>query len=339
MPKIEPEEWSEFLFSHPNAHILQTEAWGQLKSDFDWQAVQVISDRDLGKSQSGAQILFRRLPFGLSLAYIPKGPVGTRWDMLWSEVDSVCEARRAIFLRVEPDLWEGVSNSDVWGLESFGFQISQHNIQPPRTLIVDLSGTDDQILARMKQKTRYNIRLARKKGVVIRQTRDIDTFYNLMQVTSERDAIGVHSKNYYQRALDYFEPHGQCALLSAQFDGVPLAALMVFARGKRAWYFYGASSNEYRNLMPTYLLQWEAMQWAKKKGCNEYDLWGVPDESSETLESQFLERSGDLWSVYRFKRGFGGELRRSLSAFDRVYRPGMYEIYNWLIRQKSSSIL
>ena len=103
--------------------------------------------------------------------------------------------------------------------------------------------------------------------------------------------------------------------------------------------FYGASSNEHRNLMPTYLLQWEAMKWAKDLGCNEYDLWGVPDESLEKLESQFLDRSDDLWSVYRFKRGFGGELRRSIRAFDRIYRPGMFQIYNWIIRLKSSSIL
>lgn len=339
MPKIEPEVWTEFLASHPNAHILQTEGWGHFKSAFGWQAIQMISKYELGQRQCGAQILFRQLPFGFSLAYIPKGPIGARWDLLWPEVDSVCKAKRAIFLKVEPDLWEGVSNSDLMGLESNGFQMSQHNVQPPRTLVVDLSSTDDQILARMKQKTRYNIRLALRKGVVIHQTRDINTFYKLMQVTSERDSFGVHSKNYYQGALEYFEPHGQCALLCAEFDGRPLAALMVFARGKRAWYFYGASSNEYRHLMPTYLLQWEAIRWAKDKGCDEYDLWGVPDESAEILESQFLERSDDLWSVYRFKRGFGGKLRRSVNAFDRIYHPGMYQLYLWLTRQKPSSIL
>jgi lipid II:glycine glycyltransferase (peptidoglycan interpeptide bridge formation enzyme) len=217
--------------------------------------------------------------------------------------------------------------------------MSQQIIQPPRTLVIDLSATDDQILARMKQKTRYNIRLARRKGVVVHHTRDIDTFYQLMQITSERDTFGVHSKDYYRRVLDYFEPDGQCALLCAEFDGQPLAALIVFARGKRAWYFYGASSNEYRNFMPTYLLQWEAMKWAKASGCNEYDLWGVPDESIEILESQFLERSDDLWSVYRFKRGFGGNLQRSVSAYDRVYSHRMYQVYLWMIRHKSFSIL
>jgi lipid II:glycine glycyltransferase (peptidoglycan interpeptide bridge formation enzyme) len=339
MPIIEPGVWTEFLANHPHAHILQTETWGHFKSAFGWQAIQLIPKRFLGQSQCGTQILFRKLPLGFSLAYIPKGPVGTRWDLLWPEVDSLCRSKRTIFLKVEPDLWEGDSNSEYLSLESYGFQLSQHNIQPPRTLVVNLRGQDDQILARMKQKTRYNIRLARRKGVVIQQTRDINTFYNLMQVTSTRDAFGVHRKDYYQRALEYFEPQGQCALFCAEFDGQPLAGLMVFTQGKRAWYFYGASSNHYRNLMPTYLLQWEAMKWAKDMGCDEYDLWGVPDESAEILESQFLERSDDLWSVYRFKRGFGGKLRRSVNAFDRVYHPGMYQLYLRIMRQKSSLIL
>jgi lipid II:glycine glycyltransferase (peptidoglycan interpeptide bridge formation enzyme) len=318
---------------------LQSEEWGHLKSDFGWEAVQVISNHDLGQSQSGAQILFRQLPFGLSLAYIPKGPVGARWDLLWPEVDSVCKARRAIFLKLEPDLWEGVSNPDYLDLVLFGFQMSEQHIQPPRTLVVDLTCSEDEILARMKQKTRYNIRLARRKGVVVHQTRDVDTFYELMQVTSERDAFGIHTKEYYLRALDSFEPHGQCALLCAEFGGRPLAALMVFARGKRAWYFYGASSNEHRHLMPTYLLQWEAMTWAKNMGCDEYDFWGVPDESIEILESQFLERSDELWSVYRFKRGFGGNLRRSINTYDRVYNYGMYQLYQWIFRRKTATIL
>jgi lipid II:glycine glycyltransferase (peptidoglycan interpeptide bridge formation enzyme) len=179
----------------------------------------------------------------------------------------------------------------------------------------------------MKQKTRYNIRLAQRKGVVVRQTSDIDTFYKLMEVTSKRDAFGVHSKAYYERALDLFSPSGNCVLLCAEFDEQPLAGIMVFAYGSRAWYFYGASSNLHRHLMPTYLLQWKAMQWARNQGCTEYDLWGVPDEDEETLEKNFMERRDDLWGVYRFKRGFGGELRRAVQSLDRVYNPLLYKLY------------
>jgi lipid II:glycine glycyltransferase (peptidoglycan interpeptide bridge formation enzyme) len=122
-----------------------------------------------------------------------------------------------------------------------------------------------------------------------------------------------------------------CELLVAEYEGRPLAALMVFGRGKRAWYFYGASSDEARNLMPTYLLQWEAMLWAKSKSCIEYDLWGVPDENEATLEANFETRRDGLWGVYRFKRGFGGELRRAAGASDRVYNLPLYHLYLWRV--------
>jgi len=333
MSLVEVQAWNDFLTAFPDAHILQTGAWGELKSAFGWHAVQVVS------GDSGAQILLRRLPFGLSLAYIAKGPVGRNWEKLWPEVDAVCRAHRVVFLKVEPDIWEGETDS-VWGAAPpTGFSLSPHEIQPRRSILVDLQGSEDQILAHMKQKTRYNIRLARRKGVVIRQTGDIETFHNLMEITANRDNFGVHSLAYYQRAYDLFEPRGQSALFIAEFEEQPLAGLMVFARGKRAWYFYGASSNEQRQLMPTYLLQWKAMLWAKTQGCLEYDLWGVPDTDRETLEANFLERNDGLWGVYRFKRGFGGDLKRALPTWDRVYNSMFYKLYLWRMNANSTEIL
>jgi lipid II:glycine glycyltransferase (peptidoglycan interpeptide bridge formation enzyme) len=157
----------------------------------------------------------------------------------------------------------------------------------------------------MKQKTRYNIRLAQKKGVTVFPTNDLDTFHQLMQVTGQRDAFGVHSLDYYRRAYDLFHPRGECELFLAKLEGEALGGLMVFARGERAWYFYGASSDRRREVMPTYLLQWEAMRWARSRGCTSYDLWGVPDTDEQALEAQFTERADGLWGVYRFKRGLG----------------------------------
>ena len=289
MFQVSPGLWNDFLARFPDAHILQWETWGQLKSEFGWQTIRVLTDDDAITSDGGAQILFRRLPLGLSLAYIPKGPVGTDWERLWPKVDLICKEKHSIFLKVEPDLWESDPEIDEQDRPPLGFQISSHEIQPPRTLIIDISVSEEQILARMKQKTRYNINLARRKGVVIRETADINKFYEMMLVTSERDVFGVHSKSYYTRALDLFAPRGNCALFCAEFEGQPLAGLMVFSNGKRAWYFYGASSNQHRHLMPTYLLQWKAIQWAKSQGCTLYDLWGVPDEPSEILEVGILK--------------------------------------------------
>jgi lipid II:glycine glycyltransferase (peptidoglycan interpeptide bridge formation enzyme) len=149
----------------------------------------------------------------------------------------------------------------------------------------------------------------------------------MMLVTADRDRFGLHSLEYYRCAYELFHPTGMCELLVAEYEGRPLAALMVFARGRRAWYFYGASTDEERNRMPTYLLQWEAIKWAKARGCEEYDLWGVPDEDETTLEADFENRQDGLWGVYRFKRGFGGELKRAAQAMDRVHNPLLHWAY------------
>jgi hypothetical protein len=128
---------------------------------------------------------------------------------------------------------------------------------------------------------------------------------------------------------------GRLHLLLAEYEGRPLAALMAFARGPRAWYLYGASTDEERNRMPTYLLQWEAMRWARRRGCQTYDLWGVPDADHETLESQFESRGDGLWGVYRFKRGFGGELVRSIGAWDYPLQRLLYSVYQAVLARRA----
>lgn len=323
MFEVSLSDWNTFLKNHPDAHILQTAEWGELKSAFGWDPVRLILEDGLG-----AQILFRHLPLGLTLAYLPK-PAFSGQQMavsgqLWAEIDAVCKKRRAVFLKIEPDAW---NDSPLHIEEGPGLRESPRNIQPPSTILIDLHGTEEEILARMKQKTRYNIRLAQKKGVTVRPWDDLPAFHQMLLITGGRDGFGVHSLEYYQRAYNLFHLPGMAELLVAEYKGRPLAALMVFARGRRAWYIYGASNDEERNRMPTYLLQWEAMRWARSKGVEEYDLWGVPDEDGETLETQFTERSDALWGVYRFKRGFGGELKRAAQALDRVYKPVLYKLY------------
>jgi peptidoglycan pentaglycine glycine transferase (the first glycine) len=156
-----------------------------------------------------------------------------------------------------------------------------------------------------------------------------------MQVTGSRNAFGVHSAAYYRRAFELFAPD-HAALLLASYEGQDLAGLMVFALGETAWYFYGASSNAERERMPTYALQWEAIRWARERGCTIYDLWGIPDEDEATLEAQFQTRSDGLWGVYGFKRGFGGTIARSVGAWDRVYNPLLYAMYSTVVRSRSA---
>jgi peptidoglycan pentaglycine glycine transferase (the first glycine) len=317
------------LSQHPQAHLLQTSAWGEFKARFGWQVERVCA------GESGAQVLFRPLPLGFSFAYVAKGPVGADWPALWPELDRVCRGRRAVMLKVEPDLVEPLSSgAEAWFA---GFQGRSEPVQPRRTMVLSLAGEEADWLARMKQKTRYNIRLAEKKGVQVRPSGDVHSFYQLMQVTGQRDGFGVHSLEYFQEAYRHFYPLGMCELLMAEFEGRPLAGLMVFARGRRAWYFYGASNDEERARMPAYLLQWHAMRWAKSRGCEEYDLWGVPDADEETLEANFTGRSEGLWGVYRFKRGFGGQLLRSAGAWDRAYLPLVYPLYRaWASRRQEA---
>lgn len=342
MPVISPIDWGEFIARYPEAHLLQTGEWGELKATFGWQVAQVLNP----VQDAGAQVLFRRLPMGLSLAYIPKGPVGNwnvkqesaDWHGLLPEIDRLCRERRAIFLKIEPDLWESVELAAAQAAAPPGFKHSPQEIQPRRTLLVDLSGDEAAVLGRMKQKTRYNIRLALKKGVVVHPSSDLDTFYRLMQITGQRDGFGVHSLDYYRRAYELFYPRGECELLIAELEGEPLGGLMVFARGSRCWYFYGASSDQRRELMPTYLLQWQAMRWAREHGCTSYDLWGVPDVDEPGLEAQFTGRSDGLWGVYRFKRGFGGQLRRAHGPWDRVYHPLWYAVYRLVLRVRPSGM-
>ena len=334
MPEISISEWKQFLDNYSNAHVLQTSEWGELKAAFGWKPVRLIVE------DTGAQVLFRKLPFGFTVAYMPKpvfsdrlSEVGARF---WSELDTVCKKHHAVFLKVELDAWEDSISPHLTLLErEYEMRESIHNIQPPRTMVVSLQGTDGEILARMKQKTRYNIRLAIKKGISVRAWDDLEAFHRMMLVTGGRDNFNVHSLAYYQRAYELFHPAGMAELLVAEYGDRSLATLMVFAHGRRAWYVYGASNNEERNRMPTYLLQWEAMRWAKSRGCEEYDLWGVPDVDEETLESSFTERNDGLWGVYRFKRGFGGELKRAVQAMDRVYNPFLYWLYSKLVQRES----
>jgi peptidoglycan pentaglycine glycine transferase (the first glycine) len=357
VPELSANQWDTFLSRHPNAHLLQTTPWGELKSAFGWKSVQVgvgarTDSTDAANSSgvfitAGAQILFRRLPFGLQFAYIPKGPVfpaganstpsglGVSYRDLWREVDQVCQQQRAVFCKVEPDAWENEGMQAIQETDlNIGFLLSRHAIQPPRTLVVDISGDEDHVLGRMKQKTRYNINLALKKGVVVHPSDDLDSFYRLMQMTAGREQFGVHSLAYYRRAYELFYPRGLCELLVAEYQGQSLAALIVFAHGSRAWYFYGASARDHRDRMPTYLLQWEAMRWARSRGCKEYDLWGVPDEEEDTLEKEFTTRQDGLWGVYRFKRGFGGQLHRAAGPWDRVYKAPLYQLYQWWMRRR-----
>jgi len=314
----EAPRWDDFVARHAQGHLLQAWTWGEFKARWGWRAQRVAIEQDAA-ILAGAQVLFRRVPFG-AIAYVPKGPVcAPRQDAalapLLAALHAAARAQGAIFLRVEPE-WEDASEAARL-LERYGWRAGAA-VQPRRTLHIDLTRAPDDILAQMKPKWRYNIHLAERKGVIVREgnVRDLDAFYRLSEITARRDRFAIHSRDYYEAAWQLFARRGMATLLVAEVEGQPIAALMAFAFGGKAWYLYGASSDEQRNLMPNHLLQWRAMLWAKTQGCRLYDLWGIPDvEPSTTSLPEGL---------HRFKAGFGGRVVRYVGAYDYVYRPVLY---------------
>lgn len=326
MSLLNRDQWDQFTSAHAEMHLLQTSAWGRLKSAFGWSALH------LANADCGAQVLLRRLPLGLCVAYVPKGPVGQNWSALWPELDLVCRQNRAVFALVEPDLDEPLDDTSAGWMKTFGSPAE--GIQPRRTLLVDLNGGESAWLARMSKKTRHCFAYASQNEVRAIYSDDIQAFIDLMQQTGARAGFGVHSPEYYRRAYQLFSASQSCALLLAQRQGRTLAGLLIFRCGQRAYYLYGASSGEDRQYNPTYLLQLESMRWAAAHGCLQYDLWGVPDAPLEELETQFTARSDGLWGVYGYKRKFGGQLVRSAGAWRRVYNPVLFAFYRWFTARR-----
>ena len=305
-------------------HVLQTRAWGDLKARFGWEADNTASPL----------MLYRRLPLGLRLAYVPRGPKPTAAQL--TALSTAARRRGAFMLKLEPDVED--TPDAVADLLALGLQPSPHAIQPRRSIVIDLAGSADDVLARMKQKTRYNIRLSEKKGVSARlgTAADLPAFNALMHETGSRDGFGIHAPEYYAAAFDLFAPQGQATLALAEFEGRLLAAVMAFAVDGNAWYLYGASSDHERQRMAPYLAQWAAIEWARKQGALTYDLWGVPDAVEEALEAGFETRRDGLWGVYRFKRGWGGRLTRTVGAWDRVFNPLLYRLYTLYMSRRAT---
>ncbi|MEZ4670458.1 MAG: peptidoglycan bridge formation glycyltransferase FemA/FemB family protein [Anaerolineae bacterium] len=350
-----PAQWDAFVAANSRAHVLQQSAWAELKAAFGWQAELVTVLSDEGDTiLAGAQLLFRPLPFRLgTMAYLAMGPLyaepwppqGAPRDyvagVLWHKIEQAAKQHGAAFLKWEPGIYrpDELRPPSLSTGRGLGGRVrpSPQTVQPPRTVLIDISSDEEAILARMNQGTRRKIRQSLKNGIAYREgsKADVATFTSMMNTTGERNAFGVHEPAYYQKAYDLFVPPGDAALILAEHEGDPLAGIMVFAKGTSAWYLYGASSNIKRNLMGAYGVQWAAIQWARRKGCTTYDMWGIPDEDEATLEAQFESRSDGLWGVYGFKRGWGGQVVRALGAFDKVYNPLVYAAYRLALKIRS----
>ena len=314
--------WDDFVAAR-GGHILQTSAWGELKTRFGWSAWRLVLARD-DAYVAGTQILFRRLPLGLVFGYIPRGPIADANDhaTLAALFDALCRAaksRRAFALKIEPN-WLDTTHTTQYTIPNLQSRIS-NSIQPRTTIHLDLTRDLDAILAQMKPKWRYNIRLAERKGVTVREgsADDLDVFYRLLQVTSARDRFAIHSEAYYRTAYELLVTRDLARLFVADYAREPLAMIFVTAFGGEAIYLYGASSNAHRERMPNHALHWAAIQWAKTRGCTRYDLWGL----GATTDAD----AHDAHGLYRFKQGFGGQLVRYAETRDVIFSRWQYALY------------
>jgi len=336
--ELSASEWDALVARHPRGHLLQTHAWGRLKAAHGWRASWSALFTNLEQPIGMVMMLTRTLPHGLGrIGYVPRGPV-VDWDDEASAAAGLhavrslgCQA--GVFaVVVEPDLLDTPADRRL--LARLGLKPAPFSVQPRRTIWVNLDVDEDvDVLAAMKPKTRYNVGLARRRGVTVRVggVEDAPLFYDLLRTTANRGEFSIHTLDYYQDFLRLFAQgtEAPACLLIAEYQQKLLAALVVAAVGERAIYLYGASGDQHRDLMPAYLLQWEAMLWARRRGCKTYDLWGVPDADEATLEANFERRSDGLWGVYRFKRGFGGQVVRYIGAWVYVRSPLRW----WLFQQ------
>lgn len=322
--------------------FLQSRFWADFKALADWSYARYDVSVDDGASREAStpfalSVLERGLGAGLRFAYVPHGPetgpvdgTADREGLLVALAEALRTrvSRSCLFIRFDPAWYiaEPVVAAAPPERPVFGKPLRKaSDVQPPDSVVLDVSRGDEELLAGMKPKWRYNVRLAEKKGVTVASegAAAIADFYALYETTSERDHIAIHPKSYYERlfglkAANADEPRADIRLWIARYEGKALAGIITAFYGKEATYLYGASSDEHRNLMPAYALQWAAIRAARDSGCESYDFYGIPpvDDPNHAMSG-----------LYRFKTGFGGEIRHYAGAWDYVLRPTAYAAF------------
>ncbi len=323
------ERFDQFVFNSPYGHVLQTFAWARVKKAWKPFGIAVLDGEEIVAS---VLILKRKLPLVGSMFYAPRGPIwnGEREDVLTCLLTGIrylAKRERAYVLRMDPDV--------PYGNETYRKMMEEHglvllpdaenleHIQSQHLMRVDLVGkTPQQVLDSFKRKKRYYVRLAQRNGVYVEQgtKEDLEIFFDLMQQTGERDHFAIRSRSYFEDIMDSFGE--RAALFFAKDEtGMPLAGALCLQGAGKLHYLYGASSNEKRKLAPTYLLQWDLIQYAMHCGCKLYDLRGVPKNPE----------SSDIEGLYRFKSGFGGCVVDLVGEYHDIYRPVLYKILECLL--------
>ncbi|NUM79248.1 peptidoglycan bridge formation glycyltransferase FemA/FemB family protein [bacterium] len=329
------DDWNAFVCKAPHASILQSFEWGEVKSG-TWQPVYASVIDDNGQWLAAALILKRVLPMGLSIFYIPRGPVFKNnnpklTQFFFEAIKKSAKQEKVIVIKCDPEIPE-TSAEWIGAFKNSGFTYNPENVQPRGTIILDIQPTSEELLKSFHHKTRYNIKLAEKKGVIIKEENSIqgiDLFYDLFKVTSERDHFMILHRSYFHHLWKTLAQKNMATVLVAYFNGQPLAAIFQTLFGSRMTYLYGASSNEHRNLMPNHLIHWQAILWAKNRGATTYDFWGIPSNPAE---------GHPLWGVYRFKKGFCETETKWMGTYECILNPVKYKLFTTIVHKAKTSI-
>jgi lipid II:glycine glycyltransferase (peptidoglycan interpeptide bridge formation enzyme) len=306
------QNFNNFVSSQQFSQFLQSYDWAEFQEKSGNQVLPLAVFDDSGKITASALLIKRKVPFSnKNYWYCPRGPIiknntpyGEYYSLLLQYINRIAGKEKIIFTRWEPAV----------SLPDKGYKtIKTIDIQPSRTIMLDLSFSKEDLLRNMHQKTRYNTRLAFKKGVEVREAeeREFDEFWDLMEATAERDDFRLHSRQHYKKMLQA-APH-IFRLFLAKYKDKTIAGNIVSFFGDTVTYVHGASDHEYRKFMAPYALQWEVISLAKEQGFQYYDLYGIDDNK---------------WpGVTRFKRGFGGEEIQYPGTYDVVFDKKRYWVY------------
>jgi lipid II:glycine glycyltransferase (peptidoglycan interpeptide bridge formation enzyme) len=307
--------WDELVVANPDGgHILQTRAWGEFKRAWGWRPTYWMAQA--GGRDVAVLFLRRGVPGFGELWYAPKGPGVTDSGALVEVLAGRESMRSAFLVKVEPEIEEAHANIGEW--REAGLRKATSDVQTCRGIIVDLDRDEDALLASFKPKTRYNIRLAGRRGVEVTPVEMTDanmaTMYSLMAATHERAEFFLRSEQYSQGYWELQAASGQAQLFFASWQGQVLAGLFATHLGSHGWYKDGGSIKEHSELMAPHVLQWEVMRWLRERGVRTYDLVAVPPASQ-------LNDSHPLFGLYRFKSGFSERITEFVGTWDLPLRP------------------
>ena len=326
--KENAEDFDRYVTASPQASFMQMSSWADVKNNWKWRGI-VCKDAD-GAICGTIAVLIRKVPvLPYSLFYCPRGPVCDlhNKEVFTTLLDALKELGKEYHccdIKMDPDV--GVDDDEFrkfvtdLGFKLMGNTMSFETAQPRFVFRLDVKDkTEEEVIASFHSKTRYNIRLSVRKGVTveIKGPEAAEEFHKIMIETGDRDDFGIRSADYFKRMVTAMGEDAR--IYMAYFEGKAIAGSLAIRCGNKVWYLYGASSNENRNVMPNYLVQWSMIQWAIESGCEIYDFRGV---------SGFLDESNPLYGIYRFKKGFNGDLVEFMGEMDLILKPFGYKIVN-----------